>query len=130
MQPTTFEELEWIHDCTVLSLFFDTSSDAGRSIALTMRCPTDLGYAPWEGKKLVLAAIDVALSKHVLRGAVAGPETIDAIRAGVSTALRESTMKARQIGVRFPNLEFSISFHSGSSLEVICRELQVDVVKA
>jgi hypothetical protein len=44
-QRTTLTELEWIHDCTLLSVFFDTSSDDGRSVTLTMRCPTDLGYA-------------------------------------------------------------------------------------
>lgn len=115
-----------MHDCTLLSVFCDTSSDAGRSITLTMRCPTDLGYAPWEGKKLVLAAIDVAVSKHVLWG-VAGPETIDAVRAGVSTGVRESIVEVRRTGVRFPNLELTISFHSGSALEVVCRELQVEV---
>jgi len=91
-----------------------------------MRCPTDLGYAPWEGKNLVLAAIDVAVSKHVVCR-VAGPETIDALRPGISGDLRESTMAARQMGMRFPNLEFTICFHSGSSLEVICQELQVDI---
>jgi hypothetical protein len=126
MRPTALAELEWVHDCTLLSVLYDTSSDAGRWITLTMRCPTDLGYAPWEGKKLVLAAIDVAVSKHVL-WSVAGPETIDAVRAGVSTDVRENTVDARRIGARFPSLEFTISFHSGSSLEVICRELQVEV---
>jgi hypothetical protein len=126
MQATTLTELEWIHDCTVLSVFYDTANDAGRSITLTMDCPSDLGYAAWEGRQLVLAAIDVAVAKHVLWG-VARPETIDAVRAGVSTSVRESTEKWRRKGARFPNLEFTISFHSGSSLEVICRELQIEV---
>jgi hypothetical protein len=126
MQPTTLKELGWIHDCALLSILYDTSSDAGQSIRLTMRCPTDLGYAPWEGKNLVLAAIDVAMSKHVVCG-VAGPETIDAVRPGISAAVRESTMEARRMGVRFPSLEFTISLHSGSALEVICQELQVEV---
>jgi hypothetical protein len=73
MQATTLKELEWIHDCALLGVLYDTSSDAGQSIRLTMRCPTDLGYAPWAGKTLVLAAIDVAMSKHIVCG-VAGCE--------------------------------------------------------
>ena len=126
MQSTTLKELEWLHDCALLSVLYDSSRAAGQSIRLTMRCPTDLGYAPWQGKNLVLAAIDVAVSKHVVCG-VAAPETIDAVRPGISAAVRESTMEARRMGVRFPNLEFTISLHSGSSLEVICQELQVDI---
>src|SRR5215211_4184530 len=101
MQSTTLEELEWLHDCALLSVMYDTSSEAGQSIRLTMRCPVDLGYAPWAGKNLVLAAIDVAMSNHVVCG-VAGPETVDAVRPGISAAVRESTMEARRMGVRFP----------------------------
>jgi hypothetical protein len=126
MQATTLKELEWIHDCALLGVLYDTSSDAGQSIRLTMRCPTDLGYAPWAGKTLVLAAIDVAMSKHIVCG-VAGPETIDAVRPDISVAVRESTMEARRMGVHFPNLKFTIRLHSGSALEIICRELHVDV---
>src|SRR4051812_6969739 len=105
MQPTTLKELEWLHDCAVLSIMFEASS-TGRSIRLTLRSPADLGYTPWEGKNLVLAAIDVAVSKHVVWG-IAGLETIDAVRPGISPVTRESTMEARRMGVRFPNLEFT-----------------------
>jgi hypothetical protein len=92
-----------------------------------MRCPSDLGYAPWEGKNVVLVAVDVAVSIYTTWG-VAAPETIDAIRPGVSTTIQESTVKARRMGARFPGLEFTISFHSGSVLEVICQDVQVGLV--
>ena len=36
MQATTLKELEWIHDCALLGVLYDTSSDAGQSIRLTM----------------------------------------------------------------------------------------------
>ena len=126
MRPTTLKELEWIHDCLLLNALYDASSESGRSITLTMRCPTDLGYAPWAGRSLVLAAIDIAVSQHIVFG-LAGTETIDAIRPGVSTGLQESTREARRAGVRFPDVEFTISFHSGATLEVICRDLQVEI---
>jgi hypothetical protein len=126
MQPTTLKELEWIHDCVLTSLLYDISNDAGRSLKLTMRCPEDLGYAPWNGKTLVLTAIDVAIGSFFVCS-VEGPETIDAVRAGISSTVRESTTAARRMGARFPNLEFSVSFHSGSELEIICQEIQIDV---
>jgi len=128
MRSTTLiTELNWIHDCTVLSIMYRPSSGQLPSIRLAIRCPNDLGYAPWEGKDLTLVAIDVAMSKHVVCG-VGGPETVDAIRPGISAALRDDTMEAKRMGVHFPPLEFTISFHTGSALEIICRELGVEVV--
>jgi hypothetical protein len=126
MQPTNLKELEWLHDCVLLHVVYDIPSNAGWSIKLAMRCPADLGYAPWEGKTLTVTAIDVATSTHVVHG-VAGQETIDAIRPGISAALRESTMEGRRMGIRFPDLEFTVCFHSGSAIQVICQKLQVDV---
>lgn len=126
MPSTTLNELECIHDCVLLSVLYDASSNTGQTIRLMMRCPIDLGHAPWEGKNLMLTAVGVAVSQHVVCG-VAGTETIDAVRPDISAVVREGTVAARRMGVRFPELEFTISFHSGSSLEVICQELWVDV---
>ena len=75
---------------------------------------------------LVLVAIGIAVSKHVVCG-FGWPETIDAVRPGISSDVRESTMAARRMGVCLPNLEFTISLHSGSALEVVCQELQLEV---
>jgi hypothetical protein len=126
MPSTTLDELAWLHDSELLSIQYDTSMVDARSIRLSMRCPTDLGYPPWEGKHLVLTANDVAASTHLMYGVV-GLETIDAVRAGVSPAFQSSTIEARRMGVRFPCLELTICLSSGSSLEIICRDLQVNV---
>jgi hypothetical protein len=127
MQSTTLKELRWIHDCILHSITYDASSGSGRSIRIAMRCPPDLGYAPWEGKNLVLVAIDVALSKHFVRG-VGGPEIVDAIRSDVSADVQESMVQAMKLGARFPNLVFTMTFHSGSMLEVVCQDLQIESV--
>jgi hypothetical protein len=127
MESTTLKELEWLHDSIVFSVIYDASNSLGRMVKLAIRCPADLGFAPWEGKTLVLVATDVVVSKHVVWGWVTAPETIDAVRPGVTTAVRESTMEARRMGERLPNLEFTICFHSGSMLEVICRDIQVEI---
>lgn len=87
MKPTTIEELAWIHDCDLLHLIYNAPGSGPRSIELTFDCPPDLGYAPWEGKRLVLVAAHVFVSEHFVF-AIAGPESINAIRAGVSPQLR------------------------------------------
>jgi len=127
MQPTSLEELAWIHDCELLELTYRAPGSGPRVIELTINCPLDLGFAPWKGKQLVLTAVDVFVSEHVTF-ATANPESIDAIRAGVSDAFRERIATAISAGVRFPDLAVTVVFHSGSSLELICRQLMVRVV--
>ena len=126
MRPTTLDELAWLHDCVLWELSYDTSETSSRSIKLRLQCPSDLGYAPWEGKELLLVAGDVAAAKHTVWG-VAGPEAIDAVRPGVSEALKDAMAQARTSGVRFPDLAFTIYFHSGSDIEIVCGDLQVDI---
>ena len=126
MQPVTLKELEWIHDCVLLAMTYDATDPDGRAVTWTLRCPTDLGYPPWDGKELALVAVDVALLRHFAWG-VDGRETVSAVNAGISSAAQESTMDARRAGVRFPEVEFTIGFGSGSYAEVICREVRIEV---
>jgi hypothetical protein len=124
MRPTSFKELEWIHDCSLLQIAYDFTMP-NQMIRLAMRCPPDLGYPQWEGKSIVLAAAGVAASNHT-HWHVAGSETIDKISTGISSTFQESTKRSRQIGVKVPPLEVTIRFSSGSALEIICEELHVD----
>jgi hypothetical protein len=128
MRPTTLKELEWIHDCVVSNIVYDASASFGRrALRISMKCPVDLGYEPWGGKSMALVASDVAAFTQSVWGVVAEAETINAIRPGVSAAFQNSTTPWRSMGARFPELEFTVSFHSGSALEVICESLQVIV---
>ena len=122
----TIKELDGLHDSDLLSVLYNTSGDTDWSIKLTIRCPNDSGYVPWDGKLLVLSVIDVASSNYSVWG-VAGSETIDHVYPGVSATLREGTMKGRPIGAHF-NFEFTIKFISGSILEVICQDIQVEIM--
>lgn len=125
MQTTTIEELNWLHDSDLLSVMYDTSGDAGWSIRLTMRCPVDSGHPPWEGKVLVLRAGDIVRSTHMVCG-IAGGETVDYIDSEVSHGFHESALRGMPMDTQF-NFEFTIHFVSGSVLEVICQDLQVEV---
>ena len=108
---TTFKELEWLHDCDLLDIVFDTSDDAGRVVRWTLRCPEDLGYSPWNGKELVLVATDVAMFWYHIAWGVLGPETINGIQSGISDAARESVMDA-YFGTRFLEIELTMYMHS------------------
>ena len=84
------------------------------------------GYEPWNGKRLVIVASDVAISEQFVFGVV-GTETVDAIRPGISPDVREKLVPAKQMGLRFPELEFTVFLHSGSVLEVVCKALHIVV---
>jgi hypothetical protein len=124
MQTVTLSELAWMHDCVLINIVYDASNDAGRNVTWTMRCPDDLGYASWEGKTIELTAVDVTMLRHFAWG-VTGKETINAIRPGISDAAKDSTMDARNAGVCFPDVEFTMDMHTGSFVEVICSKLQI-----
>ena len=124
MRPTTIKELGCLHDSDLLSVLYDTSGDTGWSIRLTILCPDDMGYAPWDGKLLVLSAINVERSNYAVCG-VAGSETFDHAYPGVSEALRKGAMKGSKVDLHF-NFEFTITLISGSRLEVICQDLQIE----
>ena len=98
MEPTPLIELKWLHDCILHGISYDTSAETEKVIELNLSCPTDLGYAPWDGKRLVLSAINVAASNHFLR-ATMGSDTIDAVRSGISNYFREQMMDARRMGI-------------------------------
>ena len=128
METITLKELAWLHDCVLLDVTYDASSEAGRLVKWRMRCPADLGYAPWNGKELVLLAVDVYMLRHIAWGFVAGAETVNAIRPGISDDAQKTTVDARLAGIRFPDIEFTIDMHSGSWIEVVCRKLEVQIL--
>lgn len=122
MQPTTIKELQWLHDSDVLNIEYDFTNERAWSIRLTLSCPTDLGYAPWEGRVLVLLAADVVRSNHSVCSVV-GSETFDQIDPGVSQTLQANASREGRSGRE----AFTIAFISGSTLEVICQELLVEI---
>jgi hypothetical protein len=123
MQAISLDELRWIHDCTLLKIVYDASSSDGRSVTMSILCPRDLGYEPWNGRHLTLVSTKLAMAKQLV-WCTAGVETIDAIRPGISRETRQSIEEAQKRGARFPELELTISFHSGSTLELICQGME------
>ncbi|MBS1910950.1 MAG: hypothetical protein JST22_03095 [Bacteroidetes bacterium] len=122
MQSTTLDELGWLHDAEVFNITYDASRNNGRLLRIAMRCHDDAGYPPWNGKYLVLVAVDIVAVNHIA-WAVKGPEVFDRAFPAISDELAERLDKISLQN----NLVFSLYLHSGSTLEVVCRELQVEV---
>ena len=107
---TTLMELQWLHDDTVLDISYGSAPDGERHIRLSLRCPSDSGYTPWQGRNLVLIANDVSLSQHLTVGNPT-PETIDAVHPSISLQSRGIMDMAAQLGARPGSTELTISFH-------------------
>jgi hypothetical protein len=128
MTSTSINELKWIHDCKMQYFSVQPDSGAGQTMTLTLKCPNDLGYPLWDGKTIRLYAFDIAVLRYLALGIMAEVETIDAIREGVSRAFQETTSEARALGIKFPTTALTFVFHSGSSIEVLCKEIKVSIV--
>lgn len=128
MQSRQLEQLKWIHDCTVIAVYWGILAHERGMLRLDIRCPNDLGYAPWESKTLSLKIVDAAVINWLGWYGSVGPETIDAIRGGITNTLRKQINTVAARGASFPAIEFSVSFHSGSLLEVVCRDLEIEIV--
>ncbi len=73
----------------------------------------------------MLSAMDLAGSRHTVFS-VEGCEIFDRIVVGVTPSLHSNVLAIRSPDTRFA-CEFTINFVSGSKLEIICQELQVEV---
>jgi len=121
-------DLERIHDCKLLRMTYEPKDDGRRSLHLLISCPDDLGYEPWDGQNLQIMLSDVAALRCTAWGISTGPETIDAIRFGVSDVLLRETERSKLAGIRFPTLQMLFALHSGSQIEVIADRYDLLVV--
>ena len=127
MSETIIEGLNWLHDCEVLSICLTISANGDRQLALIVDCPQDHEFERWAGKRITLTAADVRLMVHTVWGMQTGLESIDDVRFRVSDGFRERLQFWEQKRAVPISEEYSIVFHSGSTLELMCREMTASV---
>lgn len=126
MQNVDVAVLEWLHDCCLETIVYEANTEGDRDVTLTICCPTDLGFALWAGKTLTIKATRVAASRHLMH-VYGSSDAVDAVRPEISVELRETVDAGRKMGIAFPTTEITVVFHSGSTLELICDAIQVEV---
>lgn len=130
MTPVTIRDLEWIHDCRVLSFTIEPVADDCPNCVIRMKCPRDLGFAAWEGKILQLHILEIH-SMNFFGAHHVGHENVDAIRSGIThELLRERADYMSRSGGRTPSIEMTIGFTTGSLLAVLCESIAVVVEEA
>lgn len=119
--------LAYLHDCRVLKITYDVTDPKDRRLILLFRAPADLGYPAWDGKTLRFTACDVYLLQYFAAGNATARETLDRWNVGISESAQRELDRILA-GFTVPLMKFSLVFHSGSFLELVCKGLTVEPV--
>jgi hypothetical protein len=125
MVVTDFQLLSYLHDARCSEITWDCTSPNGRIMRLLVTVDNEAGYSLCKDKQLRLILSDVVAAHFTGWGFVTGPENVDSWRQGVSESLEGECKSLLARGIDVPSLRFSITFRSGSMLEVVCSEVSV-----
>ncbi len=125
MLLTDVQNLAYLHDAKCIAITWDCSDSSRRILRILVVADVEAGFSLWEGKELIITLSDVLATRFTGWGFQTGQETIDACRESISDSLEQECQLLLASGIFVPPFKFSISFHSGSCLEVVCSEITV-----
>lgn len=120
----TIDELGWLHDAVVHRIEYDATTISGRQLSVTLSCNKHSGSAEWAGKQLLFIAHDVLVMRHLV-WSTAGKEQLNTISGELSQDARDQLRMSSKGNSRFSGQALTMTFHSGSSLEMICKDFEV-----
>jgi hypothetical protein len=120
-----FQLLAYLHDAKCSEVAWDCTSPDCRTIRLSVTAHVDTGFPSWDGSNLRIIISDVVAVRFLGWGFVIGDEFIDSWRVGVSDYLEGECKSLAAKGIAVPPSKFSISFSSGSILELVCSEVSI-----
>jgi hypothetical protein len=127
MELTDMALLEYLHDAVVLSISYRAEVIDCREILLRVTCDRESGYPTWEGQRLCVRLHDVIVANHYVFGAVTGQEQINAWGTRLSVSMGAEIQRIQAAGINCTGIAFSLTFHTGSHLEGMCRRLFVEL---
>ena len=122
-----FSLLAYLHDARCSVIAWDCSDPSLRRVRLFARADDDAGYEPWNGQAITIILSDVVMWRLFGVGFQIGDERIDSWRQGVSTDFESECSRLRNLGIGIPPLMFTIVLGSGSTIELVCQEVSVEV---
>ena len=118
--------LDYLHDVDVENLNYLIKEDRCLEIQLA-RTPVDLGYAPWNGRRLKITLAGIALMRMHMLGHLAGGDGIDAWREDLSEEMASAVDELRRNGLMVPAVTCRVVFRSGSEIEIVCENISVAI---
>jgi hypothetical protein len=125
------DRFEVLHDCALREIVYGLSDPKHRRLVFVLDCPKDMGDDEWNGKRLFITAEGIFYFQYTGWAHTVTVETLDTWRRGVSMATDAELQRAAQSGLIAPNERFTVVFHSGSCMELVCENLvfRVDSAK-
>lgn len=120
-------DLDWLHDSDVLAILYD-GTEPGRSLRIRLQCPDDCGYPEWEGRAVSIVARRITAFRHAVWGQ-ANIESFDGVELQISADLHTEIRNRLPPGHPGPAIECTMIFHSGSTLELACEKVEVEVAE-
>ena len=124
---TDLSLLEYLHDAECTSFTWDCTDRSMRRIIFNVHVDDDADYEPWNGRTISLVLSDVMMCKFLGWGVQIGKERISSWNEGVSEDSMLECSRLRSSGFDIPPLALTVVLGSGSSIELVCREISVDV---
>jgi hypothetical protein len=121
-EPTV--DLAALHDCELLDIKYDVSDPQERTLTLVLAPPADDALT----QTLRIQARGVVFFQHTAWGHMIGPEILNGWDERISAALEQELERNRAAGVRVPPLRYTLTFHSGSWIELVCERLLYEFV--
>jgi hypothetical protein len=126
MEISDFRILAYLHDAMLLGVKYDASKKDRRSVALDVLCHAEAGYKDWAGKHIHIQLVDVLLFDHFVFGCVTSDEKIDSWQTHLSVRMDAEARRIEKSGMSCSGHRFTITFHTGSYMEGICRSIIIE----
>jgi hypothetical protein len=123
MTNTAQYHLKYLHDAICHTLTWYSNKTEGRDIRLCLTISKDAGYPPWNGKEIVIELRDVIAARFTGWGYQIGKDILNCYQPGISSELEAECLNLTHLGITVPSQQFTLSFHTGTSLEVVCSEV-------
>lgn len=122
------EQASFLHDAYVHSVNLTIDSEGNRLLAIRVHCHPDCGLADWDDQKLNVEFVDPLVIHGELLGHMANAEEINALDFTATEKMLSSIKYLTDAGIAPPTVVASVVFHSGSQLDIACKEIHVSVL--
>jgi len=118
MNVTALERTDFFHDAEVYKIGVSIGESGNRQLELQLRCDSDCGYESWNDKRFSIVFANPVIILADLLGHVANVEMLNGWDLRGAQRIRERIKRLTKSGLPSPKHVASITFHSGSTLDV------------
>lgn len=120
----------YLHDAAVLQLSLAIDGHGISSLRLEVESHSDTGHSDWNGKHILIIAREIVLCSFDACGYSSNRDTIRDISNEVSATFTAKIADLTSRGVRVPRSQLQLMLNSGTLVELVCRNIDVELHNA